>query len=87
MAHTCHAIGCDVPVPRKMLMCRQHWRLVPRAAQQAVWAAYELGQERTGETTEVYRMVAAGAVIAVAEHEHKHIPPIWYRMRDGKQEA
>lgn len=85
MLHKCHAIGCDVPVPPHLLMCRSHWVQVPKAEQQAVWAAYQPGQEHTKETTEIYRLAAAGAIIAVAEKEGKPIPAIYRRM--GKTHA
>lgn len=43
--HLCHAIGCTVPVPRKMFMCRRHWFMVPRDDRDLVWALYTPGQE------------------------------------------
>ena len=43
--HLCHAKCCPHPVPPKMLMCLPHWRMVPKAEQQAVWATYQPGQE------------------------------------------
>ncbi len=43
--HTCHAEGCKVPVPRRMFMCGRHWAMVPKALQDALWAAYTPGQE------------------------------------------
>jgi len=42
--HTCHARDCGKAVPPEMLMCRSHWRQVPRAIQLAVWRAYRPGQ-------------------------------------------
>ena len=45
MKHICHAKGCTVPVPRKMLMCRRHWYMVPAKLRAAVWAMYSPGQE------------------------------------------
>lgn len=43
-AHTCHARGCDTPVPPVMLMCRRHWYMVPRPIRLRVNAAYRPGQ-------------------------------------------
>lgn len=42
--HTCHAKGCDAEVPPEMLMCRRHWRMVPRRIQRRVAAYYRHGQ-------------------------------------------
>jgi hypothetical protein len=44
MKHTCHARGCEIPVPPEMLFCGAHWRRVPQKIQKAVWAAYRVGQ-------------------------------------------
>ncbi len=44
-AHRCHAIGCETPVPPKLLMCRAHWNRVPKVLQAQVWAHYRPGQE------------------------------------------
>lgn len=43
--HTCHAKNCKVVTPPKMLMCRRHWYLVPKALRDRVWATYQTGQE------------------------------------------
>lgn len=45
MSHTCHAIGCDIPVPPKMFMCRTHWYMVPKHDRDLVWMLYRGGQE------------------------------------------
>lgn len=42
--HRCHARGCSIPVKPQMLMCLQHWRMVPQTIQRAVWATYRAGQ-------------------------------------------
>ena len=84
--HICHAITCDVPIPARLLFCKDHWGMVPCAEQPAVLAAYVPGQERTKETTAVYRIAAAGAVIAVAEREYRMIPPIWFRLAHRPQQ-
>lgn len=44
--HTCHAGGCGVPCPPKMLMCPDHWDRVPRDVQRLVRQHYQPGQER-----------------------------------------
>ena len=67
--HLCHAEGCTTPVPPRMLMCRRHWRMVPRALQAAVWAEYVPGQERRKDPTESYLDAAHEAIRAVAAKE------------------
>jgi len=41
----CFAVGCKMSVHSDKLMCHEHWRMVPRAEQQAVMATYRRGQE------------------------------------------
>ena len=66
MPHTCHARNCNTAVPRKMLMCRKHWRMVPRALQNDVWAHYQSGQEEGMHTpTEDWHKAADAAIKAV----------------------
>lgn len=50
-------------------MCARHWRMVPRALQQAVWAAYRPGQERTKTPSRAYLDAAKVAINAVAARE------------------
>ena len=69
MRHTCHALGCNVAVPPKMLMCLPHWRMVPRDLQKAVWREYVPGQEIRKDPTPAYMAVQAAAVDAVAAME------------------
>ncbi|MGH2588108.1 MAG: hypothetical protein ACRDJE_24570, partial [Dehalococcoidia bacterium] len=65
-AHTCHATGCRVPVPPKLLFCLPHWRQVPRILQRAVWAAYRPGQEVRKDPTPEYLVAMHAAIDAVA---------------------
>ena len=67
--HTCHAEGCNAPVPPRMLMCLRHWRLVPRDLQRRVWAEYVPGQEIRKDPTDEYMKVQRAAVRAVAIKE------------------
>lgn len=68
-AHTCHAEGCDVRVPPKLLMCRKHWAMVPRRLQAMVWDVYVPGQEQRMDPTAEYLDVAREAIEAVAVKE------------------
>jgi hypothetical protein len=67
--HRCHALGCTVPVPPQMLMCRTHWFKVPKPLRQAVWSLYQRGQEVTKTPTPEYLAAARRAIDAVAERE------------------
>lgn len=69
MGHACHAIGCNVQVPPRMLMCAKHWRMVPRDLQDAVWATYVEGQEIRKDPTDAYMDAQTNAVSAVAKKE------------------
>jgi hypothetical protein len=68
-AHTCHAEGCDVRVPPRMLMCRAHWFMVPKTLRGRVWATYVHGQERRKDPTPEYLEAAQAAIDAVAAAE------------------
>jgi hypothetical protein len=69
MAHTCHAKGCPVPVPPKLLMCRKHWYMVPKPLRDAVWAEYRPGQEIDKQPSMAYLHVMRAAIDAVAAKE------------------
>lgn len=68
-AHDCHALNCSASVPPRMHMCAKHWRMVPKALQDALWANYRRGQERTKTPSVGYLHAAAACVRAVAEKE------------------
>lgn len=74
-AHHCHARGCPVAVPPKLLMCTKHWRMVPKALQAAVWATYRAGQEVRKDPTREYLAAADAAIDAVAEKEGRRRRP------------
>lgn len=67
--HTCHARGCHVCTPPKLLFCRRHWAMVPHAIQRAVWAHYVPGQEIRKDPTPEYLEVMRDAIDAVAAKE------------------
>lgn len=67
--HTCHALACEQRVPARLHMCAPHWRMVPKAKQRALWAAYRPGQERRMDPSAEYLRAAAACVRAVAEAE------------------
>lgn len=69
MGHVCHASGCNVSVPQRMLMCRRHWRMVPKPLQDRVWATYVHGQEIRKDPSDDYLEAAQAAIDAVADLE------------------
>lgn len=64
--HECHAHGCTVSVPPRMLMCRRHWRRVPKPIQRAIWREYRRGQEIDKNPSAAYLAVQRLAVAMVA---------------------
>jgi hypothetical protein len=77
MSHHCHATGCEVSVPPKKLMCRRHWRMVPRDMQNAVWRHYRAGQEIDKRPSGAYLRAMLDAIKAVAllEGQPRPHPP------------
>jgi len=69
VSHTCHATDCETPVPPTMLMCRGHWRMVPKILQRRVWATYRPGQCDDWQPSAEYCQAARAAVVAVAKRE------------------
>lgn len=69
--HVCHAMGCTVKVPPRMLMCLRHWKMVPKALQQRIWATYVPGQEQRKDPTDAYMEAQRASVQTVAEKEGK----------------
>ena len=69
MNHHCHARGCKVPIPPELLFCLPHWRMVPRAIQQAVWRHYRPGQCDDKSPSKEWHEAADAAIAAVAKKE------------------
>lgn len=66
--HACPVTGCPAaPLPRAILMCPPHWRMVPKKLQRAVYAAYAGGR---GLGTTVLHRAQDDAVAAVLAHLH-----------------
>lgn len=68
-AHVCHAMGCKVVVDPALLMCKKHWRMVPKRIAQEVWRHYRPGQEIDKRPTEAFLAAAQSAINAVARKE------------------
>jgi len=67
--HECHATGCREKVHPERLMCIRHWRLVPRALQDAVYRTYRRGQCYDLQVSDEYLVAARHAVQAVEQAE------------------
>lgn len=69
MSHECPADDCDVSV-KGILMCRKHWRMVPRVMRNEVngaWRAYQRASRREGiPRAEVWRDYAVARQAAVS---------------------
>ena len=70
-AHTCRARECTVNVKPEFLMCGQHWKMVPRKIQAAVWANYREGQCDDMSVTREWMTAASAAIGFVAKLEGK----------------
>lgn len=60
--HTCHATGCEVRVPPKMFMCRQHWFSLPKSMRDEIWSTYRYNQENRMDPSDEYLEVALRCV-------------------------
>ncbi|MEO0533301.1 MAG: hypothetical protein AAF215_05490 [Cyanobacteria bacterium P01_A01_bin.123] len=71
--HHCHAIGCEKEVLRILLMCRKHWRMVPKDLRDEVNRTYKFGQEVDKVPSPEYMAAAKAAIEAV--HLAENPPP------------
>lgn len=71
--HTCAAAGCQHEVLLRMLMCMDHWRMVPIAIRREVLQALiEMKKDRRSlELVTRYRDAVAQAVAAVQEKQER----------------
>jgi hypothetical protein len=67
--HTCKAIGCQHVISTRLLMCLDHWHLVPVPLRREV---VELSRNlRTRSAVDEYRGAVARAVAAVQEKQER----------------
>lgn len=57
--HRCAAPGCELHVSHAQLMCQQHWDLVPRPLQVAVYEHFTTGPKSRAWTQAVSAAIAA----------------------------
>jgi hypothetical protein len=71
--HHCHANDCPTPTSPALLMCPNHWRMVPPAMQRKVWSALKLRGTPGGNPLSWanYYEACADAVEHVAALEEK----------------
>lgn len=74
--HHCHAVDCKEVVPPKLHMCLKHWKMVPKAVQDLIWAHYRPGQEIDKKPTVAYLAVAFVSISCVALKEGKPLPAL-----------
>ena len=59
--HTCHWPGCTRRVPPAMWGCKPHWFRLPKGLRNAIWRAYEPGQEISKAPSAAYVEAARAA--------------------------
>ena len=69
--HRCHWPGCSRVVPPAMWGCRAHWFKLPKPIRDAIWRAYEPGQEITKAPSAAYREAARTAQDWIAAQDRK----------------
>jgi len=52
--HLCHWPGCQVTVAPKYWGCNPHWRKLPFAIRERIWACYRPGQEEDKKPSQEY---------------------------------
>lgn len=52
--HHCHWPGCGKDVPPAKWGCARHWFMLPKEIRDAIWAAYQPGQEVTKTPSREY---------------------------------
>lgn len=67
VTHKCAAAGCGLVIDRGLLMCRDHWFMVPAPIRRAVWRGWRAG----GVLDAGYQAAVAAAVKAVADRQQR----------------
>ena len=85
--HDCHAEGCPLPVPPRMLFCRKHWGMLDERLKRAVWREYRPGQENDKKPSLRYLAVQRYAVGSLVFKPHdedaarRAVPFLWEAHR------
>lgn len=70
--HTCRAYGCTRRVPKSMLMCGTHWRMVPKETQSAVLSGWRLWNGGGGSAEWAKASDEAIHLVAIKERHPRH---------------
>ncbi len=65
MSHSCHIPPCRTACPPSYLFCRQHWAMVPRDLQRAVYRTVGLRGPSVDETWAPWWRAQAAATVFV----------------------
>lgn len=68
--HKCHALGCTVAVPPRLLMCKKHWGMVTSAVRRAICKHYRVGQCEDKKPSAEWVRYAKMAIDEVANKEN-----------------
>lgn len=74
--HKCHWPGCEEQVPPAMWGCRTHWYRLPKYLRDAIWRAYEPGQEVSMDPSQDYLDAAQRAQDWIREHGGPYGTPL-----------
>lgn len=69
MSHTCHAVGCNTPVPPVKLMCLKHWSMVSPETKAEVFRFFRPAQCDDKKPSSAWLTAACRARLEVAEQE------------------
>ena len=72
VTHTCHAIRCKAVVKPQLLMCRDHWFMVPVEIRKRVVSLFMPRQCRGGRPSIAWLKSAREAINSVAVQEGNH---------------
>ena len=61
MRRRCYWPECPRQVPAKLLMCSQHWKMLPQAIRHQIWETYRRGQENDRRFSPEYIAAVRGA--------------------------
>lgn len=67
----CRAVGCSEPIAKHLLMCGDHWRMVPPAIQNRVHSTDRMRRERKPGASQVWLAAAQEAIREVARRENR----------------
>lgn len=67
--HECHWPGCKKQVAPAMWGCSKHWFTLPHPIRNAIWANFEIGQEKSKKPSEKYIAAAKAAQDWIRKYE------------------